>query len=288
MIVGSANFSERAFSGRQAETLLVFEDDMAWKHYAHEYETVLTQASCEIIIPEITRKEVALEDLPIVQETKKSKTPVTLYVNTDTITAEVPVIVRKVERLADQYNDVTKAAVKPKAGRFEITPRIIGTVVQLVKSHKVKNEAIQEPTWLSIYRETGKVLLSGKEIPLTPNRDSVSTDVHYWVEYFENFKKGFHGDVSKHQKDYFMFMSWFYLSPFICDLRNNAIISDKFIFDYPMFAILFGKSNSGKTSLIQTLMMSMFGSTASSTEYILLAQTCAVSRQRRRSGSLGF
>ena len=259
VVVGSANFSDRAFSGRQAETLLAFDDEMAWAHYTHEYETVKSQASSEISIPDFTREEVPLEDVPIVRESKKSESSVTLYVNTDTTTAEVPVIVRRVERLADQYNDVTKALVKQKAGRLEITPRTIGTVVQLVKSHRVKDEAIQEPIWLSVNLDTRKVQLSGKEISLNPEPEAVRADVQCWVEYFENFQKGFTGDVFKHQRDYFMFMSWFYLSPFVCDLRNNAIVSDKFIFDYPMFAILFGKSNSGKTSLIQTLMMSMFG-----------------------------
>ena len=79
------------------------------------------------------------------------------------------------------------------------------------------------------------------------------------VEYLENFRKGFHGDVAQHQRDFFMFMSWFYFSSFICELRNHAVVEHKFIFDFPMFSVLFGKSNCGKTSLVQTLMGSMFG-----------------------------
>jgi hypothetical protein len=56
-----------------------------------------------------------------------------------------------------------------------------------------------------------------------------------------------------------MFMSWFYISPFVCDFRNRAIHGQEYIFDYPLFAVLFGKSNCGKTRLIETLMRSMFG-----------------------------
>ena len=38
VIVGSANLSETAFSGRQAETLIVFDDDeAAWTHYTGQY-----------------------------------------------------------------------------------------------------------------------------------------------------------------------------------------------------------------------------------------------------------
>ena len=38
-----------------------------------------------------------------------------------------------------------------------------------------------------------------------------------------------------------------------------AIIEQGYIFDYPLFAVLYGKSNCGKTCLIQTVMKSMFG-----------------------------
>ncbi|MBI4296483.1 MAG: phospholipase D family protein [Chloroflexi bacterium] len=259
VIVGSANLSERAFSGRQAETLLVFDDETAWTHYSKEYDTVLQHSTCEVKLPDLARQEVPLEDVAIIQDVKQSKTGLTLYVNTDTPTATVPVIVRKVERLAEQYNDITKAVVKPKGPRLEITPRVVGTIIQLVKSHRARNEEIQEPSWLSIIRDTNKVLLSGKEMSLDVSPEAVQSDVECFVEYFENFKKGFYGNVPRHQKDYFMFMSWFYFSPFVCDLRNHAAATDKFIFDYPMFAVLFGKSNSGKTRLIETLMKSMFG-----------------------------
>jgi hypothetical protein len=79
------------------------------------------------------------------------------------------------------------------------------------------------------------------------------------IEYFENYSQGFYGDVARQQRDYFAFMCWFYFSPFICDLRNQAVSTQSYIFDFPFFAIIYGKSNCGKTKLIETLMMSMFG-----------------------------
>ena len=39
VIVGSANLSERAFSGRQPETLVKFDnDENAWQHYNRMFE----------------------------------------------------------------------------------------------------------------------------------------------------------------------------------------------------------------------------------------------------------
>ena len=54
-------------------------------------------------------------------------------------------------------------------------------------------------------------------------------------------------------------MSWLYFSPFMCDLRSLALLRDSDVIRFPSFAIVFGKSNCGKTSLVDTLMTSMFG-----------------------------
>ena len=54
-------------------------------------------------------------------------------------------------------------------------------------------------------------------------------------------------------------MAWLYFSPFICDMRSLALLQDSDVIRYPSFAIIFGKANCGKTSLVDTLMTSMFG-----------------------------
>ncbi len=41
VIVGSANLSERAFSGNQSETLVVFDnDEAAWRHYSRMFDSI--------------------------------------------------------------------------------------------------------------------------------------------------------------------------------------------------------------------------------------------------------
>ena len=78
-----------------------------------------------------------------------------------------------------------------------------------------------------------------------------------WSATFENYS-AFEGDVPRHQRDYFILTSWFYFSPLMSDLRSLALIEDSDIIRYPQFCVVFGKSNCGKTTLIDTLMMSMF------------------------------
>ena len=51
VVVGSANLSETAFSGRQAETLVVYDnDDVAWEHYCGQYEDVLATAVSSLAV----------------------------------------------------------------------------------------------------------------------------------------------------------------------------------------------------------------------------------------------
>ena len=53
VVIGSANLSEQAFSGKQSETLVVFDDDpAAWEHYNRMYDAIRDSASDEISLPE--------------------------------------------------------------------------------------------------------------------------------------------------------------------------------------------------------------------------------------------
>lgn len=260
VLVGSANASERAFSGKQAETLIAFEDELAWNYYQREYDLVKQSASSDIALSNLnsTHAELLLEDLPLMQEAQQSKTGLTVLINKDVAATTVPIVIRTVEKLADHYRPQIQPFTKPQHGQVHLTREIVGKIVQLVKSQK-RTEQTQEPTSLSIFRDTQKVLLSGREISLSPSWTDVQSDVACFIEYFENFRRGFLGDVAQHQKDYFLFLCWFYFSPLICDLRNQAIVEQGYIFDFPLFAVLYGKSNCGKTRLIETVMKSMFG-----------------------------
>ena len=81
------------------------------------------------------------------------------------------------------------------------------------------------------------------------NDKAVSTDANLLINYFKNYEGAFEGNVPRLQRDYFIFMAWLYFSPFICDMRSLALLQDRDVIRFPSFAIIFGKSNCGKTSL---------------------------------------
>ena len=71
VIVGSANLSERAFSGFQPETLVSFDNDaLAWEHYTQMYDGIRNAASDEIPLPEdrIVERDIELEEVPAIAD----------------------------------------------------------------------------------------------------------------------------------------------------------------------------------------------------------------------------
>ena len=260
VIAGSANLSERAFSGRQAETLIVFDDDeMAWKHYASQYAAVRDASTSRLPVtdgpPPV--EKVRIERTPTLVEAEESPNGTTLYV--PTVDAEEdgiphPALVTRMEAIRPAIRRGMAGVPKPdRTGHLRLTPRIVKEIVQVVRSR----QAEAAPT-LYLSRSRDGFTLNGAPWRLTAEKAEVRGDVEGWLAFFANYERGFVGDVQRLQRDYFTFMCWFYFAPLMCDLRNAALRRNAFSFDQPMFAVLYGSSNCGKTSLIETLMASMF------------------------------
>ena len=113
---------------------------------------------------------------------------------------------------------------------------------------------------LSIDRDAKTVTLFGEPFSLEPDPVAARKDAKLLVEFFGNYEGTFEGGmgVERLQQDYFILWSWLYFSPFMCDMRTLAG-HDGDIFRFPSFAIVYGKPSCGKSSLVDTLMTSMFG-----------------------------
>lgn len=258
VIVGSANLSEQAFSGRQPETLVVFDDDeAAWSHYNRMYDTIRDSASDEIPLPKesITNAEIEISDTPVMSDI--SGTLIIEAPTAEESQVSAPVQIERVEKVVAVYGPKLSAAAPPfRNGKQTVTPEVKREIsrIRLVKSAEEADNR-----YLSIDRTNRKAMLSGEPFSLEWDDTSVKTDAHLLLEYFKNYEGAFEGNVAGLQRDYFILMSWLYFSPFICDLRSLALLQDSDVIRYPSFAIVFGKSNCGKTSLVDTLMTSMFG-----------------------------
>ena len=257
VIIGSANLSERAFSGKQPETLVVFDDDeVAWDHYNRMFNAIRDEASDEISLPQekITNAQIEVTDTPVMSDISGTLVIEALAPDDSPVTA--PVQIERIEKVAVVLGPRISPAVPPmRNGRQTITPEIKREIsrIRLVKSSEEADNR-----FLHIDRENRSAILSGERFSMEWDDGQVEKDASLLLDYFKNFE-AFEGNVTRLQRDYFTLMSWLYFSPFICDMRSLALLQDNDVIRYPSFAIVFGKSNCGKTSLIDTLMTSMFG-----------------------------
>ena len=259
VIVGSANLSETAFSGRQAETLIVFDnDEAAWEHYCRQYDAVRDIASSRVPLREkfIPAELMPIEETPVLKDVENSNEGVSIYVPSEQkneLDVSVPQILSQVERIKPVRRQALADIRSDQKGNIKFTPNIIKQMTRIITS---RHENEGPKTYLSY--NGGVFTLSDNEMKLDADPSQVRSDVEAWLEFFGNYENGFVGDIPRLQRDYFTFMCWFYFSPLMCDLRNAALRQNRFSFDQPMFAVLYGQSNCGKSSLIETLMTSMF------------------------------
>ncbi len=262
IIVGSANLSETAFSGRQAETLIVFDDDeAAWKHYTDQYCSVREIACSHLSLREkpVPAELIPIQETPALRDAESDPNGITMYVpatQEEEATYTVPHIINQVERIKPAYAKALADQRPDRTGQLHLNNRIVGQMTRIVLARQ-DQEDTGPKTWLS-YTD-GKFDLSGSEVSLETNPSEVRSDVAALLQFFSNYENGFVGDVPRLQKDYFTFMCWFYFSPLMCDLRNMALRQNIYSFDQPMFAVLHGSSSCGKSTLIETLMETMFG-----------------------------
>ncbi len=258
VIIGSANLSERAFSGNQPETLVKFDDDEeAWQHYNRMFDEIRDSASDEIPLPKdrISNAEIEISETPVMADV--SATLVIEAPSAEEIEVTAPIQVLRVEKVAAAIGPrISAASPAIRNGKQRITPEIKREIsrIRLVKSAEEADNR-----YLSIDRTNRSALLSGELFPLKCDNESVRTDATLLLDYLKNYEEAFEGNVARLQRDYFTLMAWLYFSPFICDMRSLALLQDSDVIRYPSFAIIFGKSNCGKTSLVDTLMTSMFG-----------------------------
>lgn len=262
VIVGSANLSEQALSGRQAETLLAFDDDdRAWEHYSGQYDAVRDTATSHLELRAPTLPALDLSEIPTLKEAlaDDGERGVTIYTppvsGADAL--PFPVVERKIERIKPAIRKAAADLKADRSGTVSINRRIVRQMIRVSRARDDAGEARQN-TWLTVNPDRQSITLSDRPVSLDADWAEVRSDAACWLEFFDNYNRGFAGDVPRLQRDYFTFMSWFYFAPLLCELRNYAIRQDIFSFKHPMFAVVYGSSNCGKTSLIETLMTSMF------------------------------
>ena len=268
-VIGSANLSETAFGGRQSETLVCFDnDDLAWGHYLRMYENIRDRASDAIPLPpeRIEKAEIRLNEVPVLDTTDHS----TLVVDSadseqgqrDLVYLNVPTQIQRIEKMKATIPPVVSNLIPPpRSGKQQISHDLRRQITkEFSRIRVVQADEEADHRELSIDRDAKSVTLFGDPYTLEADLDAARRDARLLVDFFGNYEGTFEGGmgVERLQRDYFILWSWLYFSPFMCDMRTSAG-HDGDIFRFPSFAIVYGKPSCGKSSLVDTLMTSMFG-----------------------------
>lgn len=253
VITGSANFSEKGFSGSQNESYVLFDNDSAaWDYFTEKYEKIKGRSSMPITKKALLAERADATDLPVFSLGEPDG-PGSIVVVPEK--PQATSIVHKLLKTPKSFTGLYEV-IRSNGGEAKIDKPTASRAVKYVQSNSRTEESNPEE-YLTVDRDTGRVTLSGRVLDLDVPKEEVASDVDLFVEYFGGFDL-FKGDTERLTRDYFTFMGWFYASPFVCDMRNAALAREDYVLDYPAFGILYGRSNCGKSQLILTLLRSMF------------------------------
>ena len=206
-IIGSANLSETAFSGRQSETLVKFDnDESAWAHYSRMYQKIRDSASDDIPLPaeRIQKADIQLHEIPVLDANDPTALVIDSSDSSKSLSISVPAQIERIEKVKAAIPSVVSALIPAvRNGRQKITPQIKRKIrrehsrVRIVHSDG-------NSRYFSINRTECTAEMSGDPFPLESDPAQVKTDARLLANYFGNYRETFEGDVDRLQRDYFI------------------------------------------------------------------------------------
>lgn len=260
VITGSANFSYSAFNGIQRENIICMDNVEAYEYYREQFDqfkdicadNVVHTSISRIIADPDTASDELIEIIPI-SETIKTKKMVILE------EADEPeyIIVADANNISKDIKPLIPKA--DKHGKTVLVPSEISKIKRkYCEIRETKTEERKKMPKLHIDVELKRMLFNDVECNLNPETEKVQADVQHFFEYMEGFD-AFSGDVDKNRRTYFLFATWYLASPFMPYLRHIANSNGQDIKQFPVYAILYGESNGGKTAFINLLTKMMCG-----------------------------
>lgn len=259
VITGSANFSYSAFNGIQRENITYMDNVEAYDYYRELFEQFKDECADNVVHSSITRviadPNAALDDLmEIVPITETVKKKMVILEESDNpeyiIAADASNICKDIKPLMPKAD---------KQGKIILVPSEISRVKRKYKeSREVKAEKRKRMPQLHIDAERKTMSFNDVECNLNPEKEKIQADVQCFFDYMEGFD-AFSGDVDKNRRTYFLFATWYLASPFMPYLRFIAHNNGQDIKQFPVYAILYGDSNGGKTAFINLLTKMMCG-----------------------------
>jgi hypothetical protein len=268
VVTGSANLSLAALSGWQREVYIAFDGENAYREFENFYRRDLGAASP--IKPEYlvvqAPDDAALE--PRTAPVPLSEVPcVQLLSSGVTILEERPKL-PSFSLTSEALRAATMEGARLRGLELERAKdgRIAVTATSFLRALKAHQTAPTDGNDDRIVRaeiilERCEVYLDGN-LWLSPKTvvkdEDVAADATLIIDYLSSFAK-FFGNAQEAIRAYWMFLCWLYAAPVAPWLRQAAIVHSGDPLAYPVFGILYGRPNGGKSWFCETVANSMFG-----------------------------
>jgi hypothetical protein len=270
VITGSANLSLAALCGRQKELYVVFEGEQAYRAFDEYYMRDAGEAA-----------PVSADYLAVPSAQDGALEPRTAPIPA----AEVPCVQMLSAGVAiiEDRPKMPSAGLTPEALKLagiegarlrglEVEAakngRTLITANSILRAYRAHQTAPAESadderiaSRVNIVIDTGEVFLDdnlwlGPQSELRP--EEIRGDALLMAEYLASFAN-FFGNAEGAISSYWTFLSWLYAAPVAPWLRQAAVLNSGDPLAYPVFGILYGRSNGGKSWFSEIAASSMFG-----------------------------
>ncbi|SEH41198.1 restriction endonuclease PLD domain-containing protein [Selenomonas sp. KH1T6] len=263
VIMGSANFSVRAWNGAQQEGYICFDDEELYDREYGMFESLLHDSSDEIGVDakEIREDGQNVEDLPLVKRIIQAREAVVIHDVPDK--EEVEYIIQTTEAAKKWAKHLAEAKIAAdKENVLTIDPKKIIKMKQSIKDeHREKtSKIVVNPEFLIDYRNQS-ASFADKEVDLQPDSAEIKKDIDIINQYMQG-TNDFTGDPSELRKVYWKIIIYMFSAPFIAPLRysyREIAPANSVGRPFPMYMLLRGPKNGGKSSIIRTVQCLMFG-----------------------------
>lgn len=252
VITGSANMSASAFNGIQREEIMCFDDENAFNYFMNRFEKLKEKCSDRIynetikaVVENKSFIKEHIEKTPILEEAKKQiQIDITKTADDVDYVADIKNLAKEIKNLLPKY--------KVKQNTISITADMVSIIRKNNRDFidRTSRERQLPILHLDINEET--LSFNKKSVDLNPDTDKIRSDIDSIIGFLDGFNQ-FNGKVRTTQKDFFSYLNWFFATIFIPELRLTANRYKYSLYYFPIFGILCGPSNAGKTKLVELL-----------------------------------
>ncbi len=261
IITGSANLSKRAFTGGQYEEITCFDGDaVMFDNRLARFESLKGMSSTTPLEPAVMvdfasvagDSEGELESVPVM----RAKGVVYL--------CDMPEDADEVETFytfdpKDMTEEEREQYAAMREHKVDYKPVAGGRVISAAREAKAEREvrAVAYPKF-HYDTESGTATLNGEAYEVQPEGAWVD-DAHRISDIMRGYDS-FIGDVEVTKQQFFKVLAFMFTAPFMTRVRKVAMRHGYSFTLFPLYCILYGDSNAGKTTFMELCLQAMYGS----------------------------